>query len=146
MGAEQGAVKGDLDGVADQANLDRLPAEAVADAIGRAGEADRTVRVDDAQDSCPLGGLSGTACVLRTAVHLVVIIDEMTPCMRRDHRAAVGDVQETVGRLDHDRFARQVTPDVIAVLEDADATGSIDSASDDFLDRRQFLFDLDVAV
>jgi len=35
---------------------------------------------------------------------------------------------------------------VIAVLEDADATGSIDSASDDFLDRRQFLFDLDVAV
>ena len=50
MGSEQRAVKGHLDGVADQAEPDGLSSITVADAIAGAGEADRSVFVDDAQD------------------------------------------------------------------------------------------------
>jgi hypothetical protein len=49
-------------------------------------------------------------------------------------------VKQSVGRLDRDRFAGEVTADVIAVNEDADAPGAIDAATDGLLSRLWILF------
>ncbi len=84
--------------------------------------------------------------MLRASVHLVVVVDQVPAGVGRDHDAVVGDVQEPVGRLDRHGFAGEVASDVIAVLEDADATGAVDAATDDLLSWCGFLFDRDVTI
>jgi hypothetical protein len=69
--------------------------------------------------------------MLRTTVHLVVVIDQVSTRMGRDYDTVVRDVQQSVCRFDRDRFTGEVTSDVIAVLEDADATGMADPSSND---------------
>jgi hypothetical protein len=86
MGAKKGAVKGDLDRVADETDADGLTPVAVADTIGGPGEADRTVRVDDPKDLCSLGRLRWSARLPRPPIHLVVVIDQVASCVGRDDR------------------------------------------------------------
>ena len=50
MGSEQRTVKGDLDGVAHESDLDGLTAVAVADAIAGSRKAHGPVLVDDTQN------------------------------------------------------------------------------------------------
>ena len=145
MGSEQRAVKGHLYGVADQADPDGLSSITVADAIGGAGEAHRTVRVDDPQDLTPLGGLSWTSD--RSApIHLVVLVDQVPTRVRGDDDSVVGGVQQPVGRFDRDRLSGQMSSHVIAVFQDADAPGPIDPATDHLLSRCRLLFDLEGAT
>ncbi|MBA2726326.1 MAG: hypothetical protein H0U53_10085 [Actinobacteria bacterium] len=46
--------------------------------------------------SAPLVGCAGFLACLGTAVHLVVVVDQVTTCMGRDHDAVVGDVKQAV--------------------------------------------------
>jgi hypothetical protein len=66
--------------------------------------------------------------------------------MGRDHDTVVGDVQKAIGRLDRDGLAGEVTADVIAVLEDADASVAVDTPTDDLSWRRELGFGRDVTV
>ena len=145
MSAKKGAVKADLDRVADEADSDGRASVSVADAIGGAGKAHRPVGIDDPQDLGALGRLRRSS-VVGAPIHLVVVIDQMTARVGGDHDAVVGDVKQPIGRLDRDGFPGQVTSDVITVLEDADATGPIDATSDDLLWRLCFLPLCDIAV
>jgi len=43
-----------------------------------------------------LVGCAGFLACLGTAVHLVVVVDQVTTCMGRDHDAVVGDVKQAV--------------------------------------------------
>jgi hypothetical protein len=63
---------------------------------------------------------------------LVVVVDEVSTSVGRDHDTVVGDVQQTVARFDGDRFAGEVTADVM--LEDADAPGAVDPGETPSLD------------
>ena len=128
MGAQQGAVKSDLDGVADELHVDCGSAQSVADPVAGASEADRPVFVDDPQHYCAFGGTCRTGH-LRPSIHLVDVVDQMTSGVGRDDNPVVADVQQSVRRLDRDRFAGKVAADVIAVLEDADASGAVDAAT-----------------
>lgn len=85
MGSEERAVKADLDRVGDQADPDSLRAVAVADGIVGAGEADRAVLVDHPQDLRAFGRLCRPPRVQCATVHLVVVIDQVTPSMGGDN-------------------------------------------------------------
>ncbi len=50
--------------------------------------------------------------------------------MDGDHDSVVADVQQTVTQLNGHGFSGEMAPDVIAVLEDADAPRAIDVARD----------------
>jgi hypothetical protein len=63
-----------LDRVTDETDPDSLTAVAVAHPIVGAGEADRPVGVDDAQDLAALGRSRGTRD-FGAPIHLVVVID-----------------------------------------------------------------------
>jgi hypothetical protein len=95
MGAQQGAVERDLNGVVDDTNPNRPTTVTIAHPVGGPGKAHRAVRVDLAQNlaSC---SRSGGFDRLGATVHLVVIFDEMASCVRGDHDPAVSDVQESV--------------------------------------------------
>ena len=45
--------------------------------------------------------------------------------------AVVGDVKQSVCRLDPDRLAGEVAPHVVAMLEDADPALLVNAAADD---------------
>jgi len=51
--------------------------------------------------------------------------------VRGDEDAVMGDVKEPAGRLDGDGLAGEVAPDVVAVLEDADAPNRLRGALTD---------------
>jgi hypothetical protein len=57
---------------------------------------------------------------------------------------ALGDMQQAILRFDRDRFAGEVAPDVIAVLEDADASRPIDPSRTTLGARGQLFLDGDV--
>jgi hypothetical protein len=48
--------------------------------------------------------------------------------MGRDDHTVVSNVEEPISGFDRDSFTCEVAPDVIAMLEDADATGAVDPA------------------
>ena len=96
MGPEQSVVKSDLHGVSREADAYGDPDVAVAHPIARSREADRAMLVDYAQDLGALSRLRWLARVLRTPVHLVVVIDQMASCMGRDDRAVVRDLEQSV--------------------------------------------------
>ena len=104
MRAQQSAVKGDLDGVADEADAHGLTDEAVADAIIGAGEADRPVLVDAAQHLGAFGGRCRPTRVLGSPIHPVVI-DQMPPSVCGDHDTVMRDVEQAVCGFDRDRLA-----------------------------------------
>jgi len=88
MGSEQDAVKGDLDRVADEPDADCGIHESVANPVAGTGEVDRSVFVDDPQYLCALSRLGWTRD-LRTPIHLVVVVDQVTTGVGRDHGAVV---------------------------------------------------------
>ena len=61
----------------------------------------------------------------------------MPPRVGGHQHTVVGDRQQPVRGLHHDTLARQVAADVVAVLEDADPSGTI-HASRDTVARRWF--------
>ena len=66
--------------------------------------------------------------------------------MRCDDDTVVTDMQQPISRFDRDRFTGEVTPDVITVLEDADASCPIDAPTNRLGPGRWCLFDRAVAV
>ena len=88
VGAEQGAVLGDLDGVPDDSDSDGLAPIAVADSVTGAGEADRAVGVDFAEHFDP-GGRWSWSGSSRTAAHLGVVFGQVTSGMGSDQHPVV---------------------------------------------------------
>ena len=66
--------------------------------------------------------------------------------MGGDHHAVVRDVQQAVPGLHAHLLPGEVAAHVVAVLEDADAPGLIDPASDDPRPFLGYLLDLDLPV
>jgi hypothetical protein len=81
------------------------------------------VGVDSAEHLAPLRQCRRLSR-LGATVHLVVIIDQMTARMSGDDDPVVGDVQQSISGFDRDGFPGEMATDVIAVLEDADASGA----------------------
>jgi hypothetical protein len=98
-------------------------------AVAPSGDAHRSGGVDPAQDllsgggSCRPGGLG-------SVVQAVVIFGQVPSGVGGHDDAAVGDVEQSVGRLHLDVLSSEVAPHVVAVLEDADAPGPVDPAAD----------------
>jgi hypothetical protein len=91
-------------------------------------------------------GRDGRLGGLGPAVHLGVVIDEMTSCVGGDDDTVVADMQEAICRFDRDRLAGEVAADVVAVLEDADAPGPINAPAHGPGAWWRPLLDRDVAV
>jgi hypothetical protein len=68
----------------------------------------------------------------------VVVLEQMTARVGGDDDAVVGDVEQPVVGFDGHGLAREVAADVVAVLEDADASMSIDAPTDDLWSRLWF--------
>jgi hypothetical protein len=94
--------------------------------------------------SPPLVGGAGRVTFTRRS--FVVVIDQMTPGMGCDDDAVVGDVEQPVCRFDRDGFAGEVTTYVIAMLEDADATGSVDTTRDRLGTNPRLLLDRNITI
>jgi hypothetical protein len=134
-GAQQHSVKGDLNGVTDESLADRHSDVAVADAVAGPGEADRSVLVDDPQHFGTPRRLRRPTRLLRSPVHLVVIIDQVTSGVSRYDNVVGGDVKQPVCRFDRDGLSGEMAADVIAVLEDAEPSGAVNASGDSLLLR-----------
>ena len=53
----------------------------------------------------------------------------------------MGDLQEAIDRLDLDRSTGEVAPDMVAVLQDRDASGPVDPSTDDLPGRGRLIVD-----
>jgi hypothetical protein len=96
MRPKQSSVKGDLDSVAYQSDTHLLSAVAVADAVGGAGEADRTMGVDNPQNLAAFGRTSRPPRVVGASIHLVVVVDEVASGVCRDNDSVVRDVKQPI--------------------------------------------------
>ena len=113
MRANEHAVDGDLHSVADDSHSGQPSAIGVADAVVRAGEADRARGIDLAGHLVALGGSLGP----RLGREGNVGVHEVAARVAGDQDVAVVHVEQPIVARDLDPFAAVDTTDVIAEAE-----------------------------
>jgi hypothetical protein len=138
-------VKSDLDSVADEPDPDGLASEAVAHrGTSCRRSSPRLSRRPLAAPHRPCSGLPAREALDRRSI----LSSSSLRCRRAwvaNDDTVVTNVQQPVCGFDRDRFS-EVTPDVITVLEDADAPGLVDAPRNRLGPGRWGLFDRAVAV
>ena len=116
-----------------------LTGVAVADAVAGSREAHRPPPVNLAQDLVS-GRRWCRSCGLGAPVHPHVIFGQVPAGVGGDQDAVVADLEQAVDGLHGNALAGQLAADVVAVLEDADPSRSVNTARDRVAARSWLVF------
>lgn len=137
------AIQGDLNRICHDTYADELALVKITDPVSGPGEADVSRRIDQSHDLTSLGG---AVRHLGSTIHPFIVFGSVTPRVRGDQHAVVGDVEMSVPRLDAHSLTRHVAPNVVAMLQDADPSQWIHPPPNHHRLGFGFADDLDLAV
>lgn len=126
VGADELGPDGDLDGVADDGDLDLSAAVLGADAIAGGCEADAPRRVDLAGDRGSRGGGSGARGFAAPGHPLALLFDRVASGVGGDELAAVQDLDEAVVTDQVDLLAGEPPRGLVAGGGEADGAVAVD--------------------
>lgn len=133
VGPHERAVDGDLDRIANQTDAGEHAAVSVAHTVAGPGEAQRPKLGIHTSEDLVASGRPRRLGELGAAIHALVILLPVTPRMRGDDDAVVRDVEQASVDGHGHRLAGKVAPDVVAMLQDRDASLVVDAAGDELL-------------